>query len=50
MPYYRIYKHADERGVSHPTALLIWECTNDEDEFLAALDDVAAGYGFAIID
>ena len=50
MSRYSINKLADERGVSHRTALLIWECCNDRDEFIAALDDVAAGRGFVLID
>ena len=50
MSRYSINKSADERGISHSTAMLIWEYTNDPAEFIAALDDVAAGRGFSIID
>lgn len=45
-----IYKAADERGISRRTATFIWSFCDDEDEFLAALDDLAAGHGFSIID
>lgn len=50
MTRYSINKAADERGVSRSTAMLIWELVDDSDEFLAALDDVAAGRGFVLID
>ena len=50
MSQYAIYKAADERGVSHRTANLIWEATGDPDDFIAALDDFASGYGFTLID
>lgn len=50
MSRYAINKAADERGISHATAMLVWEYTDDRDEFLAALDQIAAGRGFCIID
>ena len=50
MSRYAIYKAADERGVSHRTAMFLWDYTDDPDEFLAMLDEVAAGRGFALID
>ena len=50
MSRYAINKLADEFGVAHSTAMLLWECCNDKAEFLAALRDVAEGRGFALID
>lgn len=51
MSRYSINKLADEFGVSHSTAMLLWECCNDDKaEFLAALRDVAEGRGFVLID
>ena len=49
MSRYSINKAADERGISHSTAMLVWEYTNDHDEFIAALDEIAAGRGFSIV-
>jgi len=48
MSRYMINKAADERGVSHGTAMLIWESCESIDEFLAALDDYAEGRGFTL--
>lgn len=50
MSRYAINKAADERGVEHSTALLIWECCSDRDEFIIKLDAVARGHGFTLID
>lgn len=50
MSRYQIYKAADERGISRHTALLVWEHTDDPDDFIAALDDIADGWGFSLID
>ena len=50
MSRYAINKLADEFGVAHSTAALLWECCDDRDEFVAALSEVAAGRGFALID
>ena len=50
MSRYSINKAADERGIAHSTAMLIWEATQDPDEFISALDDYANGYGFSLID
>ena len=50
MSRYAINKAADELGISHQTALLVWEFVDSKEEFLAALDDLAAGRGFVFID
>ena len=50
MSRYSICKAADERGINHSTAMLIWEATQDPDEFISALDDYVKGYGFSLID
>jgi len=48
MSRYAINKAADERGVSHGVAMLIWDSVDTVDEFLAALDDYAEGRGFTL--
>lgn len=48
MSRYAINKAADERGISHSTAMLIWDSVDSVDEFLEALDDYAEGRGFTL--
>lgn len=48
MSRYAINKAADERGINHSTAMLIWDSVDSVDEFLAALDDYAEGRGFTL--
>lgn len=48
MSRYAINKVADELGVSHSTAMLIWDATQNPDEFRAAIEDYAAGRGFVL--
>lgn len=50
MSRYSIYKAADERGIAHATALLIWDATGNPDDFICALDAYADGYGFILCD
>ena len=50
MSRYSINKAADERGISHATAMLIFECSESVDDFIAALDAYADGDGFVLID
>lgn len=47
---YRINKVADEHGIAHGTAMLIWESSETLDDFLVSIEDFAAGKGFTIID
>ncbi len=48
MSKYAINKVADERGIARSTAMLIWEATQDVAEFIAAIEDYAAGRGFVL--
>lgn len=48
MSRYAINKKADELGVSHGVAMLIWESVDTVDEFLQALTDYAEGRGFTL--
>lgn len=50
MSRYSINKLADELGVSHATAMLIWESVDTPDEFIAALTAFVNGEGFSLID
>jgi len=50
MSRYAINKKADELGVSHGTAMLIYESCASVDEFVDALTAFANGEGFALID
>lgn len=45
-----INEAADERGIHHQTALLIWECSSDFYEFIDNLDDFVECGTFVIID
>ena len=48
MSRYAINKTADELGIAHGTAMLIWDATGTRDEFIAAMEDYAAGRGFVL--
>ena len=50
MSRYSINKVADELGVSHATAMLIYESSDSVDEFLSNLEAYANGEGFTLID
>ena len=50
MSRYSINKAADERGIAHGTAMLIWESVDSPAEFIAALDAYAAGEGSPLVD
>ena len=50
MSKYMQNKKADEFGVSHATAALIYESCETVDEFLSALEAYANGEGFTLVD
>lgn len=50
MSRYKISKVADEYGVSHATAMLIWESSESVDDFIESIEAFANGEGFSIID
>lgn len=50
MSRYAIYKVADELGVCHRTAMLIWDAAETPAEFRRMMEDYAAGRGFSLID
>lgn len=50
MSRYRIYKIADEYGIAHSTAMLIWESSESVDDFIKSIEAFVSGEGFIVID
>lgn len=50
MSRYKINKVADEYGVSHATATLIWESSESIEDFIESIEAYANGEGFTLID